>query len=150
MTGSRAITACFFESTDGTFIAWCVAARSCADFFAQGQTKPYSWQWTAPGPFTVQTPVPTSQNGSSITPTVTLTASQSPQNTIVDFELWSGGVRQAQTFASGVNFTASTPLATTLPAASAQPGTYTMKVGVFDANWVLIQWFDDAGTLTVT
>lgn len=81
----------------------------------------------------------------------TLKADQNAQNMLVDTEIWNSAGKIAQNL-TNANLVANTSMTNTWQTmAPANPGTYTIKIGVFAADWSkLYYWNDNAASITVS
>jgi hypothetical protein len=79
----------------------------------------------------------------------TVTTSDALTGAIVDFEVYDAtGAKVHQTFQTGVTFAAHVPQTfgdTWAVPASQAPGTYTLKIGIFGANWRPTYAWDNTG-----
>jgi hypothetical protein len=87
----------------------------------------------------------------SFTATVKNNGSSAASNVLVDLEAYSeGGQKVAQKFFQGENIASQASLAYSLSFVPAVTGTYTLKVGIFNADWSKnYLWNDGAVTLVV-
>jgi hypothetical protein len=165
-----------------------------AQDFASGQSRSYTYAWTAPvtvGTYTLKVRV-LAANGTALylnesaatvtvtgptvpSPTFTATATVAPASvtttgtatvtatvkatgaavtgSLIDVEIYnSGGTKVAQQTYPAQDFTSGQSRTYTYPwAAPATPGVYTVKLGVFSADWSKnYTWNDQAATVTVT
>jgi hypothetical protein len=111
-----------------------------------------------PGPLTftvanaVVTPNPVSA-GQTVQLDVAVTASAAASAILVDLELYNGaGTKVLQSVITGQGFQpgATRTYPWTIGPVNLPAGTYTVRVGIFNADWsTLYTWDGDAGTLTV-
>lgn len=104
----------------------------------------------SPYPMTVSFTPQTPGVGQQVTATVSLTASSSISDGIVDVEVYDGAAKIAQKFYDHQTILQGNIVSFSIPFTPQSTGTYIVKVGIFNTNWSgVIFWNDNAGSLTV-
>jgi acyl dehydratase len=147
--GTYTVKTGVFTANWGSLFTWVDQAGT----FSVGSGTP-----PPPGPLTftignaVVAPNPVSA-GQTVRLDVPVTASAAASSILVDLELYNGaGTKVLQTVLTGQSFTAghTRTYPWTIGPVSLPAGTYTVRAGIFNADWsTLYTWDGDAGTLTV-
>jgi len=147
--GTYTVTAGIFTANWGSLFIWVDQVGTAT--VSSGTPPP-------PGPLTftignaVVTPNPVSP-GQTVRLDVAVSASAAASAILVDLELYNGeGTKVLQTVLTGQSFTAgqTRTYPWTIGPVSLPAGTYTVRAGIFNADWsTLYTWDGDAGTLTV-